>query len=74
MNLFTDIRELVLDCLQAMVAAGDLPESLDTAAVTVEPPRDAGHGDMATNGGHGPRQARPAEAPRHRRGSCRPSG
>jgi len=49
MNLFTDIRELVLDCLQAMVAAGDLPESLDTAAVTVEPPRDAGHGDMATN-------------------------
>jgi arginyl-tRNA synthetase len=49
MNLFTDIRELVLDCLAAMVAEGELPEGLDTAAVTVEPPRDAGHGDMATN-------------------------
>ncbi|ROU04280.1 arginine--tRNA ligase [Histidinibacterium lentulum] len=49
MNLFTDIRELVLDCLGAMVAAGGLPGGLDTAAVTVEPPRDAGHGDMATN-------------------------
>ncbi|MBN8292393.1 arginine--tRNA ligase [Rhodobacter sp. NTK016B] len=49
MNLFTDIRELVLDCLKAMVEAGDLPAGLETANVTVEPPRDAAHGDMATN-------------------------
>lgn len=49
MNMFTDIRALVLDCLAAMVADGALPEGLSTDAVTVEPPRDAGHGDMATN-------------------------
>ncbi|WP_323037467.1 arginine--tRNA ligase [Pararhodobacter sp.] len=49
MNLFTDIRALVLDCLENMVRDGDLPEGLDTSNVTVEPPRDAAHGDMATN-------------------------
>ena len=49
MNLFSDIRALVIDCLHAMVAAGDLPEGLDFKNVTVEPPRDALHGDMATN-------------------------
>ncbi len=49
MNLFNDIRALVIDSLAAMQAAGDLPADIDTSAVTVEPPRDAGHGDMATN-------------------------
>ena len=44
MNLFSDIRALVIDCLNAMVAAGDLPEGLDFKNVTVEPPRDALHG------------------------------
>ncbi|KAA2316821.1 arginine--tRNA ligase [Pseudooceanicola sediminis] len=49
MNLFTDIRSLVLDSLAAMQAAGDLPGGLSFDNVTVEPPRDAAHGDMATN-------------------------
>jgi len=49
MNLFTDIRALVVGAVGDMAAAGDLPDGLDLAAVTVEPPRDAGHGDMATN-------------------------
>ncbi len=49
MNLFADIRSLVLTTLDAMVVAGDLPEGLVTDNVTVEPPRDAAHGDMATN-------------------------
>jgi arginyl-tRNA synthetase len=49
MNLFTDMRDLVLETLAAMQAAGQLPEGLDLASVTVEPPRDAAHGDMATN-------------------------
>jgi len=49
MNLFADIRALVLDCLDAMVAEGALPHGLDFANVAVEPPRDAAHGDMATN-------------------------
>jgi len=35
--------------LDALVAAGTLPSGLNRAAVTVEPPRDASHGDLATN-------------------------
>jgi arginyl-tRNA synthetase len=49
MNLFSDIRTLVISCLEAMVRTGGLPEGLDFAQVAVEPPRDAAHGDMATN-------------------------
>ena len=49
MNLFTDIRNLVIASLDAMVAEGALPEGLNFANVAVEPPRDAAHGDMATN-------------------------
>jgi len=49
MNLFADIRSLVLQSLETMVAEGALPEGLAMANVTVEPPRDAAHGDMATN-------------------------
>lgn len=49
MNLFSDIRSLVIDNLTAMTAEGMLPEGLDFANVAVEPPRDAAHGDMATN-------------------------
>lgn len=49
MNLFADIRSLVLQSLEIMVAEGALPQGLAMANVTVEPPRDAAHGDMATN-------------------------
>jgi arginyl-tRNA synthetase len=49
MNLFADIRLAVTDALQAMMAEGVLPVGLDLAAVSVEPPRDPAHGDMATN-------------------------
>ncbi|WDA14208.1 arginine--tRNA ligase [Paracoccus marcusii] len=49
MNLFTDLRGVVVEALDQMAAAGELPAGLDTANVTVEPPRDPAHGDMATN-------------------------
>ncbi|WP_300017095.1 arginine--tRNA ligase [uncultured Roseobacter sp.] len=49
MNLFADIRALVLECLQDMETAGQLRAGLAMDNVTVEPPRDAAHGDMATN-------------------------
>ncbi|MBY6199805.1 arginine--tRNA ligase [Maritalea mobilis] len=49
MNIFADIRALVIESLDAMTAEGALPEGLDTRNVAVEPPRDAAHGDMATN-------------------------
>ena len=49
MNLFAEIRALVVAQLEAMMAEGVLPTGLELAAVAVEPPRDAAHGDMATN-------------------------
>lgn len=49
MNLFTELRSLVIAELGAMTDAGLLPAGLDFAAVAVEPPRDPAHGDMATN-------------------------
>ena len=49
MNLFNDLRDVVLAAVAHMQAAGDLPAGLDLAAIAVEPPRDAAHGDMATN-------------------------
>ena len=49
MNLFSDIRVLVIDCLVALAADGLIPAGLSTDAISVEPPRDAGHGDMSTN-------------------------
>jgi arginyl-tRNA synthetase len=72
MNLYADIRSLVTDTLGAMAREGALPEGLDTGAVTVEPPRDPAHGDMATNAamvlarpaGRKPREIAEALAPR----------
>ena len=49
MNLFNDMRAVVIEALAAMQAEGVLPAGLDFAAVAVEPPRDPAHGDMATN-------------------------
>jgi arginyl-tRNA synthetase len=49
MNLFAEIRSLVIDCLNHMEMEKDFPEGLNFAFVTVEPPRDKAHGDMATN-------------------------
>ncbi|OYX24583.1 MAG: arginine--tRNA ligase [Rhodobacterales bacterium 32-66-7] len=49
MNLFAEMRALVVASLDRLAAEGALPAGLDLAAVTVEPPRDAGHGEMATN-------------------------
>ncbi|WP_171212715.1 arginine--tRNA ligase [Ruegeria sp. HKCCA5426] len=49
MNLFSEIRGLVLDALAQMQSEGALPEGLNFDNVAVEPPRDAAHGDMATN-------------------------
>lgn len=49
MNLFAHFEHVVADALAAMVEDGKLPPGLDFSRVTVEPPRDAAHGDVATN-------------------------
>ena len=49
MNLFADIEAEIRAALGALQEQGKLPDGLDMARITVEPPRDATHGDMATN-------------------------
>lgn len=49
MNVFSTIKDLVIEVINAEVAAGGLPSGLKTDAVTAEPPRDASHGDISTN-------------------------
>ncbi len=49
MNIFAEIRGLVIEALSQLQSAGDLPEGLVFDNVAVEPPRDPAHGDMATN-------------------------
>ncbi len=47
-NIFATVHERVIAAIAALIAAGALP-ALDLSRVLVEPPRDATHGDMATN-------------------------
>ena len=49
MTLYTRFAAHLDAALDQLVAAGTLPAGLDRRNVTVEPPRDASHGDLATN-------------------------
>ena len=53
MNLFRHFQERIAAEIAALAAEGALPAGLDTARIAVEPPRDAAHGDIATQRGHG---------------------
>ena len=49
MTLYKIFEGKVAAVLAALEAEGVLPEGTNTANVAVEPPRDASHGDLATN-------------------------
>jgi len=49
MNLFRHFEDRVAEAVAALAAEGALPAGLDTARVSVEPPREATHGDVTTN-------------------------
>ena len=49
MNLFKYFRDEIVAAIARLVAAGSLPAGLDSTKVTAEPPREAEHGDVATN-------------------------
>ena len=49
MNLFRAFQDDVVAIVEKLVKSGSLPEGLDTSRITVEPPRDATHGDISTN-------------------------
>src|ERR1700730_17484615 len=48
-HLFADVLARVHAVCAAVAAEGGWPEGVDLSRVVVEPPRDASHGDMATN-------------------------
>ena len=49
MSLYAQYAALLDGVLDDLVASGALPAELDRKNVTVEPPRDPSHGDLATN-------------------------
>jgi len=49
MNVFALFRERIVAELEALGAAGELAPGLDFSRVSVEPPREASHGDISTN-------------------------
>jgi len=48
-NIFALVLERVHAAVDALAAAKKLPAGLDKSRIVVEPPREAAHGDMATN-------------------------
>ena len=49
MNVFKHFHGVLSDELAALEQAGELPVGIDRSRVSVEPPRDPSHGDLATN-------------------------
>src|ERR1700742_355611 len=48
-HLFADVLARVHAVCRDLMTDGVLPDSIDLSRVVVEPPKDATHGDMATN-------------------------
>ncbi|WP_438992932.1 arginine--tRNA ligase domain-containing protein, partial [Pseudemcibacter sp.] len=49
MNIFKDFQTNIKDIITSLSNDGSLPEGLDLKNITAEAPRDASHGDIATN-------------------------
>src|SRR3954463_10368135 len=63
MNIFADFNARIIKAVQGLDLTDGLGASPDLSRIAVEPPRDASHGDLATNAamvlakptGHNPR-------------------
>ena len=49
MNLYQYFRNKVVQAVEELVSDGEIPDGLDLARIAVEPPREAGLGDITTN-------------------------
>ena len=49
MNIFATLKTRIEAVIGELMAEGLLPQGLDTSKVSAEPPREASHGDVATN-------------------------
>src|SRR3977135_3379974 len=52
-NIFAVVLDKVRAANNALVAEGALPAAIDQSRIVVEPPREAAHGDSATNAARG---------------------
>jgi arginyl-tRNA synthetase len=48
-NIFAAVLDKVRTAVDELIAEGALPAGIDQSRIVVEPPREAAHGDMATN-------------------------
>ena len=67
MNVHALVHARIIDALQALQRDGALPSGLDFGNVEVSPPREAAHGDLASNAALVLAKAAQDEAARHRR-------
>ncbi len=49
MNIFKAFENDIRTLLEELAAEGSIPAGLDSGRLTVEPPREASHGDLSTN-------------------------
>jgi arginyl-tRNA synthetase len=49
MNVFSEFRGIVVEALNNLVEAGQLPAGLDYSRIACEPPKESSHGDVAIN-------------------------
>ncbi|WP_207458684.1 arginine--tRNA ligase [Azospirillum sp. SYSU D00513] len=49
MNIFKAFENDIRTLVEELAAEGQIPAGLDTSRLTVEPPREASHGDLSTN-------------------------
>ena len=49
MNIYSDTGQRIAEALQALKLAGKLPADLPLSGIEATPPRDASHGDIASN-------------------------
>src|SRR5579885_2418059 len=48
-DIFAQLLDRVFAANEKLIAAGVLPAGIDQSRISIEPPRDAAHGEMATN-------------------------
>jgi len=48
-DVFQHFDKVIAEAVSQLVAAGELPAATDISRISVEPPRDAAHGDIASN-------------------------
>jgi arginyl-tRNA synthetase len=49
MNVFHFFKDAVIAIIQKLIQEGHLPDGMDLNRITVDPPKEANHGDLAIN-------------------------